>query len=98
MWQPARHRHSHAAHGAGSLARCFAAAILYHLAARPQPVAPFHQVMFGNNGYYPASPGWNYAPGLGTPDVFDLAQDYAAFLRAAPRAVARSEPGDGLGS
>jgi subtilase family serine protease len=70
-----------AAHGAGSLAHCFAAPILYDLAAKPQPVAPFHQVVLGDNGYYAAGPGWNYATGLGSPDVFNLAQDYAAFLR-----------------
>ena len=67
-------------HGAGALARCFAGPILYDLAATKQPVPPFHQVAFGNNGYYPASAGWNYATGLGSPDVFNLAQDYAAFL------------------
>ena len=70
-----------AAHGAGSLARCFAAPILYDLAARPQPVPAFHQVTLGNNGYYSAAPGWNFATGLGSPDVFNLAQDYASFLR-----------------
>ncbi|MGI8712822.1 MAG: S53 family peptidase [Solirubrobacteraceae bacterium] len=69
-----------ARHGAGRLASCFAAPILYVLAAAHQPVPPFHQVMFGNNGYYPARAGWNYATGLGSPDVFNLAQDYAAFL------------------
>ena len=73
-----------AAHGAGSLARCFAGPILYDLAAKPQPVPPFHQVTLGNNGYYPATSGWNFATGLGTPDVFNLAQDYASFLRSQP--------------
>jgi subtilase family serine protease len=70
-----------AAHGAGSLARCFAGPILYDLAARPQPVPAFHEVTLGNNGYYSAGPGYNLATGLGTPDVFNLAQDYANFLR-----------------
>ncbi len=71
-----------AAHGAGTLAHCFAAPILYDLAAKPQPVPPFHQITNGNNGYYPATQGWNFATGLGTPDVFNLAQDYTAFLRS----------------
>jgi kumamolisin len=71
-----------AKHGAGSLAQCFAAPILYDLAATKQPVPPFHQVTLGNNGYYPATPGWNFATGLGSPDVFNLAQDYASFLRS----------------
>jgi kumamolisin len=73
-----------AAHGAGALARCFAGPILYQLAARRQPVPAFHQVTLGNNGYYPATSGWNFATGLGTPDVFNLAQDYASFLRNLP--------------
>lgn len=68
-------------HHAGALARCFAAPILYDLARTHQPVPPFHQVTLGNNGYYPASAGWNPATGLGSPDVFNLAQDYANFLR-----------------
>jgi kumamolisin len=67
-------------HGAGKLATCFAGPVLYDLAATRQPVAPFHQVVYGNDGYYPAKPGWNYATGLGSPDVFNLAQDYAALL------------------
>lgn len=71
-----------AAHGAGSLSRCFAGPILYDLAGQHQPVPPFHQVTLGDNGYYPARAGWNYATGLGTPDVFNLAQDYAALLRS----------------
>jgi subtilase family serine protease len=71
-----------AAHGAGGLSRCFAGPILYELAAKPQPVPPFHQVRFGNNGYYSAAPGWNFATGLGSPDVFNLAQDYASLLRS----------------
>lgn len=70
-----------ASHGAGSLARCFAAPILYDLAAKTQPVPAFHQVVLGNNGFYEAAPGWNYATGLGSPDVFNLAQDYTAFLK-----------------
>ena len=70
-----------AAHGAGPLARCFAAPILYDLAAKAQPVPAFHQVTLGNNGFYSATPGYNLATGLGTPDVFNLAQDYANFLR-----------------
>ena len=71
-----------AAHGAGALARCFAAPILYDLAAKPQPVPPFHHVTVGDNGFYSAGPAWSFATGLGSPDVFNLAQDYAAFLAA----------------
>jgi subtilase family serine protease len=70
-----------AAHGAGSLTHCFAGPILYDLAARPQPIPAFHQITLGNNGWYSAASGWNFATGLGSPDVFNLAQDYANFLR-----------------
>jgi len=73
-----------AVRGAGALSRCFAAPILYDLAAKAQPVPAFHQVTRGNNGFYAATPGWNFATGLGSPDVFNLAQDYAAFLHALP--------------
>ncbi len=69
-----------AAHGAGAVARCFAGPILYDLAAKAQPVPAFHQVTRGNNGYYGAAPDWNFATGIGTPDVFNLAQDYASLL------------------
>ncbi len=74
-------QHYAAAYGAGPLSRCFAGPILYDLAAKPQPVPAFHQVTLGNNGYYSAAPGWNFATGLGTPDVFNLAQDYTSLLR-----------------
>jgi subtilase family serine protease len=74
-----------AAHGAGALARCFAGPILYDLASKPQPVPAFHQVTLGNNGYYSATAGYNLATGLGTPDVFNLAQDYASLLRGESR-------------
>jgi kumamolisin len=70
-----------AGHGAGALAHCFAGPILYDLAATPQPLPPYHQIKYGNNGYYPATGGWSFAAGLGSPNVFNLAQDYAAFLR-----------------
>ncbi len=70
-----------ASHGAGALAHCFAGPILYDLAATPQPLPPYHQIKYGNNGYYPATGGWSFAAGLGSPNVFNLAQDYAAFLR-----------------
>ena len=68
-------------HGAGALAHCFAGPILYDLAATPQPLPPYHAIKYGNNGYYPATGGWSFASGLGSPNVFNLAQDYAAFLR-----------------
>jgi kumamolisin len=68
-------------HGAG--APRFAAPILYSLASGSQPLPAFHDILHGNNGFYSATPGWDYATGLGTPDVYNLAQDYASYLRGA---------------
>lgn len=43
------------------------------------PVAPaFHDVVTGNNLYYPATAGYDMASGLGSPDVEILAKDLAA--------------------
>ena len=66
------------AHGHPSLG--FVAPILYQLAATTQPYPPFHSIVTGANRYYPATAGWNFATGLGSPDVFDLARDAVAYL------------------
>jgi len=34
----------------------------------------------GGNRHFTATPGWDYATGLGTPDVYGLARDLAAQL------------------
>jgi Pro-kumamolisin, activation domain/Subtilase family len=66
------------AHGHPSLG--FVAPILYQLAGSPRAYPPFHSIVTGSNRYYPAMPGWNFATGLGSPDVFDLARDVVAYL------------------
>jgi subtilase family serine protease len=33
---------------------------------------PYYDVTRGNNLYYPATPGWDYATGLGTPNLWDF--------------------------
>ncbi len=33
---------------------------------------PFYDVTRGNNLYYPATPGWDYSTGLGTPNLWDF--------------------------
>ena len=33
---------------------------------------PYYDVTRGNNLYYPATPGWDYASGLGTPNLWDF--------------------------
>jgi kumamolisin len=56
--------------------------LLYALASSPQPFAPFHDVTLGTNRYFPATRGWDFATGLGSPDVYNLARDIVAYLRA----------------
>ena len=56
--------------------------MLYALASSGQPFPPFHQVTQGTNRFYPATSGWNAAAGLGSPDVYNLARDVVAYLRA----------------
>jgi Pro-kumamolisin, activation domain/Subtilase family len=66
-------------HGHRSLG--FAAPVLYQLAASAPPHPPFHPILTGANRFYPATPGWSFATGLGSPDVFNLARDVVAYLR-----------------
>jgi kumamolisin len=59
----------------------FIAPMLYQLAATPQSFPPYHDVTRGSNLFYPATAGWDYATGLGTPDVFNFARDMVALLK-----------------
>ena len=52
--------------------------VLYSLANDPVPYQPFHDVTVGGNNFYPATPGYDMATGLGSPDVWNLARDLAA--------------------
>jgi subtilase family serine protease len=56
--------------------------VFYALASTPQPFRPFHDVIRGGNRFYEAARGWDFATGLGTPDVFNLARDVVAYLRS----------------
>jgi subtilase family serine protease len=60
---------------------------LYWMAqnAASLPAPPFHDVTAGTNLYYPATPGWDYATGLGTPDVGALAVDWPKYMEAQGR-------------
>jgi kumamolisin len=51
---------------------------LYRLAAGKPAYPPFHDVTVGDNLVYPATPGYDLASGLGTPDAWNLARDLAA--------------------
>ncbi len=59
--------------------------ILYALSSAPQPYPPLHDVTFGGNRYYQAATGWDFATGLGSPDVWNLARDVVAYLKRHPR-------------
>jgi kumamolisin len=58
--------------------------MLYAIASTPQPKPPFHDITVGTNRFYPATPGWDYATGLGSPDVNNLAQDIVRYLQSHP--------------
>ena len=49
--------------------------LLYELARDQEKLAPFHAVLAGSNDFYPVTPGYNMATGLGSPDVWHLALD-----------------------
>jgi len=66
-------------HGAGQLG--FVDPMLYAIAARPQHPPAFHDITVGANRYYPASSGWDFATGLGSPEVTNLAHDVVTYLR-----------------
>jgi kumamolisin len=65
-------------HGAGKVG--FADPMLYALATGAQYPA-FHDVTIGSNRFYPATHGWDFATGLGSPDVYNLARDAVAYLK-----------------
>ena len=65
-------------HGVRSLAPL--APALYGLAASRPPFPAFHDVVRGGNRHFTATRGWDYATGLGSPDVYGLARDLTARL------------------
>ena len=67
------------AHGVRRLG--FVDPMLYAIAARPQRTSGFHDITIGTNRYFPATSGWDFATGLGSPDVANLAQDIVAYLK-----------------
>ncbi len=56
----------------------FANPTWYLLACNAQTLAPFHDVTSGNNLFYPTTSGYDLASGIGTPDVWNIAQDLGA--------------------
>jgi kumamolisin len=61
----------------------FANPALYDFSRDPSglPAIPFHQVTEGTNLHFVATPGWNAATGLGTPDAAHLADDFEWYDR-----------------
>ncbi|HEX6606489.1 MAG TPA: S-layer homology domain-containing protein, partial [Chloroflexia bacterium] len=48
--------------------------LLYALSANAGPNPPYHDITSGTNGAYNAGAGWDAVTGLGTPDLWNLAQ------------------------
>ena len=46
--------------------------LFYVVALGVNVMHPYYDVTSGNNLYYPATPGWDYATGLGTPNLLDF--------------------------
>src|SRR5579884_3526263 len=53
-------------------------AALYNLFNAQQTSPAFHDITTGNNLNYSATPGYDMASGIGTPDFYNLARDQAA--------------------
>jgi kumamolisin len=65
-------------HGVDGLG--FLAPTLYQIAAEQPAGAVFHDVIRGGNLLHEATPGWDYATGVGTPRVAPLANAIVEFL------------------
>ncbi len=46
--------------------------LFYVVAHTSNGLQPYYDVIQGNNLYYPATPGWDYSSGLGTPNLWDF--------------------------
>lgn len=57
------------------------AGIFYWLAQNQANQHPFFDVVQGNNLYYPAGPGWDFATGLGTPNLVGMFNGLARFIQ-----------------
>ncbi len=48
--------------------------VLYATVANAGKYHPFYDIQSGNNLYYPATQGWDYSTGFGTPNFYDIFQ------------------------
>jgi subtilase family serine protease len=60
--------------------------VLYRLASSSDATKVFHDVVLGGNRLHNAAPGWDFSTGLGSPDVFELAQAMVTELKKNPAA------------
>ena len=58
--------------------------LLYAIAEQSEPNTVLHDVVRGGDLLHRAGPGWDYATGLGSPDVTALAAAIVEYLRANP--------------
>jgi kumamolisin len=60
---------------------------LYWMAqnASSLPARPFHDITAGTNLHYPATSGWDFASGLGSPDVAALAAGWPKYMASQGR-------------
>jgi subtilase family serine protease len=56
--------------------------ILYTLARQYASDKPFYDVQKGNNLYYPATAGWDFATGLGTPNMHGIYKGLVQFVQS----------------
>ena len=66
----------------------FANPVLYGLASTQQQFAPFHDVTSGTNLFYPATANYDLGSGIGSPDIFNIAQDIAGGAAPPPSPTA----------
>jgi kumamolisin len=64
----------------------FADPAIYAFGGNPArwPAAAFHDVKRGENLYYPAGSGWDFASGWGSPNAAGLVDDLVAYRRSNP--------------
>jgi Pro-kumamolisin, activation domain len=68
---------------------------LYGLENAQQPSVPFHDVMSGNNEFYPATPNYDLATGWGSPDINNIALDLANGTNPGPTPTPSPTPNPG---